>query len=168
MARPSWVPPDLNEVEKLAACGLSQRQLASALGVSYETLRKRKRDMKEFEDAIERGRAKSIHRVANKLYEAAMAGNVTSIIYFLKTRSPSQWNEFVIADELKAKRELEAKKALIREEARALKDAGGNTGVLAIPMISSSEASLKEVADKMALRQQELKRLAMERAANVD
>lgn len=85
--RKPWVPTDLERVEKLAARGLTFDQIAAALGISRDTLYRRKRELRDFSDALEKGRARGISEVANKLFETAMQGNITAIIFFLKCRA---------------------------------------------------------------------------------
>ena len=82
---------DLKQVESLAANGLTQEQIASALGISERTLRSRKGEIADFADAIKRGKAKGIALVTNKLMESIKAGNMTGMIFFLKTQAG--WKE---------------------------------------------------------------------------
>ena len=82
---------DLAKVESLAANGLTQEQIACALGISEQTFYKRKRDNIEFIDAIKRGKAKGIALVTNKLMESIKGGNMTGMIFFLKTQAG--WKE---------------------------------------------------------------------------
>ena len=82
---------DLNKVESLAANGLTQEQIASALGISETTLHQRKRDNTDFAAAIKRGKAKGIALVTNKLMESIKGGNMTGMIFFLKTQAG--WKE---------------------------------------------------------------------------
>ena len=82
---------DLKQVESLAANGLTQEQIACALGISEQTFYKRKRDNIEFIDAIKRGKAKGIALVTNKLMESIKGGNMTGMIFFLKTQAG--WKE---------------------------------------------------------------------------
>lgn len=84
---------DLTEVERLASLGLTQEQIAAALGIGQTTLYKRKRESADFEDAIKMGQAKGIGAVANKLYEKAMSGDVASLIFYLKARGG--WKETI-------------------------------------------------------------------------
>ena len=88
--------PDIAEVERLAGLGLTQEQIAHNLGIGLSTLYKRKSEMKEFVEAIERGKANAINQVANRLFEKAMDGDNVAMIYFMKCRDPQQWNERVI------------------------------------------------------------------------
>jgi hypothetical protein len=82
---------DLKQVESLAANGLTQEQIASALGISETTLHQRKRDSADFAAAIKRGKAKGIAVVTNKLMESIKGGNMTGMIFFLKTQAG--WKE---------------------------------------------------------------------------
>lgn len=84
---------DLTEVERLASLGLTQEQIAAALGICEKTLRNRKKENTDFTDAIKSGQAKGIGAVANVLYEKAMGGDVASLIFYLKARGG--WKETV-------------------------------------------------------------------------
>jgi DNA-binding XRE family transcriptional regulator len=82
---------DIKKVESLAERGLSQAQIADALGISARTLYERKAESAEFAEAIKRGRAKGIAFVSNKLMEQVSGGNVTAMIFFLKAQA--NWHE---------------------------------------------------------------------------
>lgn len=82
---------DLERVTELASRGLSQEQIASALGISERTLRNRKTDDAAFADAIKKGQALGIEEVANALFDNAKGGNVTAQIFFLKARA--KWKD---------------------------------------------------------------------------
>lgn len=85
---------DLKQVESLAAQGLTQEQIALALGISVTTLDNRKRESEEFRAAIKRGQAKGVALVTNKLMESIKGGNMTGMIFFLKCRAG--WKETVV------------------------------------------------------------------------
>ena len=82
---------DLKKVELLAARGLSFEQIATALGISDKTLLKRRRENSEVSEAIKRGKERGIAQVANKLFDQALAGNTTAMIFYLKTQAG--WKE---------------------------------------------------------------------------
>lgn len=82
---------DLKQVERLASQGLTQQQIADALGISERSFRNYKEKFAEFADAIKKGKAKGIARVTNKLFEKIETGDTTSIIFFLKTQGG--WKE---------------------------------------------------------------------------
>ena len=82
---------DLAKVEELAGLGLTREQIALSLGVSYSTLNRRAKESEEIETAMRRGRALANIKVAGELMKAIEAGNVTAIIFYLKTRAG--WTE---------------------------------------------------------------------------
>jgi len=101
---------DLAKVESLAANGLTQEQIAAALGISESTLHKRKQENTEFTAAIKRGKAKGIALVTNKLMESIKGGNMTGMIFFLKTQAgwkETNVQEVKMADEPIAKVTIE-------------------------------------------------------------
>ena len=93
--RPSWIPNETscNQVQEMASRGLTVAQIASCLGISETTLYKKQNEYAEFMDAIKRGRAEGINQVSNALFEKATQGNVTAMIYYLKTRDRENWVE---------------------------------------------------------------------------
>lgn len=82
---------NLQEVEALAANGLTQQQIADSLGISVSTIESRLRENEEFKDAIKRGKSKGIAMIANQLFKKAKSGDTTSMIFFLKTQAG--WKE---------------------------------------------------------------------------
>ena len=103
---------DLAKVESLAAQGLTDQQIADALGISRATVTRNKRDNDAFDAAIKRGKAKGIALVSSKLMEQVKGGNITAMIFFLKTRAG--WSE---RDNESALLEIEGKR-LANEKAR--------------------------------------------------
>jgi len=99
---------DLSKVESLAAQGLTEEQIADALGVSRTTLNNRRRESEQFDQAIKRGKAKGVAIVTSKLMEQVKGGNVTAMIFFLKTRGG--WSERQDADLEREIKRLEAEK----------------------------------------------------------
>lgn len=96
MARKKWAPPDMRLVEKLAAQGLSEKQIAAALGISEDTLGRRKKDCADFAEALQKGKALGIVTVTNELFAQIKAGNVTAMIFFLKARAG--WKETTVLE----------------------------------------------------------------------
>lgn len=85
MARPE-IPIDLKKVEEFAQVCDSEEEIARALGVSQDTLTRRKKDYADFADAIKRGRAKANIFVGGKLMQKIRDGDTASIIFYLKAR----------------------------------------------------------------------------------
>ena len=77
----------LEAAEESAARGLSESQVADALGVSRATLLRRKKDDEAFDAAIKMGKARGIQRISNALFEAAIEGSVPAMIFYLKARA---------------------------------------------------------------------------------
>ena len=77
---------DFSEVERLSGIGLSNKEVASALGIAEATLYRSKQDNESFESALKKGRAKAAADIANAVYENAMKGNITAQIWYEKTR----------------------------------------------------------------------------------
>ena len=89
MARPGRKPIqiDLDKVESLAAQQMTDVQICDCLGISDETLRRRKRDHVEFVETIARGKAKGLAIITNKHFEAAKNGNVDAQKHILKCKA---------------------------------------------------------------------------------
>lgn len=85
MARPR-IDIDIDRVANLAGRGLSQVEICLVLGISEDTLSRRKANSAAFADAIKRGRAVAADEVANKLYEMAKSGDLGAIVWWEKTR----------------------------------------------------------------------------------
>lgn len=73
------------QVEQLAGIGVPQKQIATILGIDHKTL------LKYYETELDVGSAKATASVAGKLYSRAMAGDVGSMIFWLKVRAG--WSE---------------------------------------------------------------------------
>ena len=93
--RPAWIPTDsvYQEAREMASNGLTVAQIADCLGISESTLYGKQNEYKEFLDAIKRGRAEGLNKVSNALFEKAIDGNVTAMIYYLKVRDRENWGE---------------------------------------------------------------------------
>ena len=60
---------DIQQCETLAAQGLTNEQISAAMGIGQSTFYKNKRENKEFEEALMRGRARGIAVVVNRFFE---------------------------------------------------------------------------------------------------
>lgn len=81
------IPIDISRVEELAAQGLSQAEICLCLGISEDTLTRRKQDAADVADAINRGKAKAASEIANVLYlKATKDKDLGAIIWWEKTR----------------------------------------------------------------------------------
>lgn len=83
---------DVEQVEALASRGLTQEQIADALGIARSTLWAQRKSRDQIEQAIKRGHAKGISNIANVLYtEATQNKNITAAIFYMKARAG--WRE---------------------------------------------------------------------------
>ena len=90
VGRPRFeVTPEVCEqVENLAAQGLTVDQIALVLGIHKATLFDKQNEYPDFSDAKKRGRGKGIENVTNALYEKATVDkDNTAMIFYLKNRA---------------------------------------------------------------------------------
>lgn len=82
----------IEEIERMAGIGLSEKQIAAVLGVSYKTLWRRKNGdgqvlRTEIKEALERGKATAERRVGDALIQRAEKGDVQAIRWYEMTRA---------------------------------------------------------------------------------
>ena len=84
-----------SELEALS-CYLSLEQTADYLGICRKTLLRIRKEDESIDALYKKGRAKGIGTVAQSLIKQAMAGNVTAMIFYLKTQAG--WHETQIIE----------------------------------------------------------------------
>jgi hypothetical protein len=77
---------DIKEAEHLAGLGLTEEEIALNLGVSVDTLGRRKKDTADFAESIARGKARTKRNIGNKVYEKAMDGDSSMLKWFEQSR----------------------------------------------------------------------------------
>jgi predicted transcriptional regulator len=77
----------------MASRGLTVSQISDCLGVSEATVYERQKEYPEFLESIKRGRSEGINQVSNALFEKAINGDNTSMIFYLKTRDRESWGD---------------------------------------------------------------------------
>jgi hypothetical protein len=78
-------PAQRRQVEAMAAYGIPGHDIARVVGVDPKTLRK------HYRDELDLGETKANAQIAGFLFNAAKSGNVTTQIFWLKTRA--RWRE---------------------------------------------------------------------------
>lgn len=93
--RPKWIPDKAicEQASEMASRGLTISQIADCLGVSDATVYDRQNEYPEFLEAIKRGRSSGMDKITNQLFEKAMGGDNTAIIFYLKHRDRENWGE---------------------------------------------------------------------------
>lgn len=129
MARPR-IEIDLDHVTALAGRGLTEQQIADCLGISHDTLARRKKGFAEFCVAIKKGKAKGLRQITNSLFQAATDGNVTAQIFYLVNRDPENWRHINRIDHTSSDGSMSPKKdiALLSDEALYQIATGGGEG----------------------------------------
>jgi hypothetical protein len=84
----------LEKIKHLAGLGLSDKAIATSLGVSPRTILRRKKDCVIFGDTIKEGKIRAIEKVSNALYDSATGRtgekpSTAAQIFFLKNRGAS-------------------------------------------------------------------------------
>lgn len=80
---------DFAKIEDLASRGCSEEEIAVELGVSVDTIQRRKKDHAKFAKALVDGRLKGRTRLRSAQFELAMSGNATMQIWLGKQPGPA-------------------------------------------------------------------------------
>ena len=82
---------DIEQIETMAGLGMSMERICLVLStsdrpISLATLERRKSESKKAQAAWERGQAVGETRISKRLYDVALEGDVTALIWIEKTR----------------------------------------------------------------------------------
>ena len=77
----------LLNIQMLAGKGFTLQQIADYLGVSYLTFNNHRNQYDAIDVAVRRGKAKAISLVTGCLFKKINDGDMTGIIFYLKTRA---------------------------------------------------------------------------------
>lgn len=95
---------DYKKLDEIGGKGLSEAQIASVLGISWDTLSRRKKDSANFASALEKAKAKDILEVSNALFiNATEKNNVQAQQFFLRNRSENWKADDVIEHKISLK-----------------------------------------------------------------
>lgn len=85
----------LDGIEKYAAIGQTVAEICHNLGFGERTFYRKEKLDSRIRQALKRGRAKGIAQVENALFTAAVGGNTTAMIFFLKNMKSDKWKDRV-------------------------------------------------------------------------
>jgi hypothetical protein len=96
--RKPWKPTlhHIAEVERMAAMGMNQSDIAYNLGIHIDTFINKKKEFSEFSEAIQRGRARGTRYVTSQLMKNIEAGNFQAQKYWLSVHSG--WKEVQVTE----------------------------------------------------------------------
>ncbi|CAI1513329.1 Uncharacterised protein [Serratia quinivorans] len=80
--------PTLDKIEALAGRGLTEQQIADALEIDIEKMRRDKTEISFYRSAIRRGKAKGIADLSNALFIKAKKGDTRAMIFLLEHLKP--------------------------------------------------------------------------------
>ena len=97
MARPSkyetHVLPRMEAVKGWARDGLTDEQIANKLNIHVDTLYEYKKKHKEFSESLKENKDEADFRVEEALYQKALGGDTTAMIFWLKNRQSAKWRD---------------------------------------------------------------------------
>jgi hypothetical protein len=73
--------------------GLTNAEIAKRIGISIRTLYVWKQKYPEFAEALREGKEDVDFRVENALFDKAIAGDTTAMIFWLKNRQPAKYRD---------------------------------------------------------------------------
>ena len=116
-----WLEPDnLVLLQGWKRNGLTDEQIAQNIGIRRETLCTWKKRFPNINNALKRGREQSNYIIESKLFQTALSGNTTAMIFWLKNNWRDKYNdsqlskeerELVLANIRKAKADARIKEA---------------------------------------------------------
>jgi len=89
-----WLTDDgLLRIQGWARDGLTDEQIAKEMHIGSRTLYEWKKKYPQIMQALKESKDAVDRQVENALYKAAMEGNTTAQIFWLKNRKPVQWRD---------------------------------------------------------------------------
>lgn len=73
--------------------GLTNEQIASNMDIVVSTLWEWRKKSSKISNALKIGKNEADIQVENALYKAALEGNTTAMIFWLKNRKPENWRD---------------------------------------------------------------------------
>lgn len=121
--------------------GLTDKQIAENMGISVNTLDKWKQRFVQIRQALKIGHESANYAVERKLFQKAMNGNTTAMIFWLKNNWRDKYNDSALSPE--EREMMKARKESIIQDTRIKK--------LRADAIERLEASENDAGDKTVL-----------------
>ena len=125
-----WLEPDnLVLLQGWKRNGLTDEQIAQNIGIRRETLYAWKKRFPNINNALKRGREQSNYIIESKLFQTALSGNTTAMIFWLKNNWRDKYNDSELSPEerklaVARMKKLEAETRISKARAKALEDNG--------------------------------------------
>lgn len=105
--------------------GLTDKQIAENMGISVNTLNKWKQRFTQIRQALKIGHESANYAVERKLFQKAMSGNTTAMIFWLKNNWRDKYNDSELSTEerklaIARKRKLDAEASITEWKAKEL------------------------------------------------
>lgn len=89
-----WETPEaLEQLEEWIGQGLTLACIAAKMGITRTTLFEWRKKSVVISDSFKKGESQAVDNVENALYSAAINGNITAQIFYLKNRRPDAWKD---------------------------------------------------------------------------
>ncbi|MCZ3742187.1 small terminase subunit [Lactobacillus mulieris] len=129
--------------------GLSNEQIANNIGINRKTLGQWAKKHAPISNALKKGKEVTRFEVENALYDKAINGNVTAMIFWLKNNWSEKYNDSKLSIEEKEvmiikKKKLSADMRIAEAKARLLEKATDASNERLEKMLSLLEESAKE------------------------
>lgn len=107
--------------------GLTDKQIAENMGISVYTLDKWKKRFVQIRQALKIGHESANYAVERKLFQKAMNGNTTAMIFWLKNNWHDKYNDSALSPEERQLTQAKAKKTkaeadIAAAQAKEIKD----------------------------------------------
>ena len=139
-----WLEPDnLVLLQCWKRNGLTDEQIAQNIGIRRETLYTWKKRFPNINNALKRGREQSNYIIESKLFQTALSGNTTAMIFWLKNNWRDKYNDSELSPEerklaVARMKKLEAETKNVQLRNKSLEDNGADV-----------EEALDRIMDKL-------------------
>lgn len=122
--------------------GLTDKQIAENMGISVNTLDKWKRRFVQIRQALKIGHESANYAVERKLFQKAMNGNTTAMIFWLKNNWHDKYNDSELSPEerklaVARMKKLEAETKNVQLRNKSLEENGADVEDLVSGLISA-------------------------------